>query len=144
MSQQLDNLLSLLDKVKRTGPDSYLACCPAHEDRHPSLVISEKGETIGLHCFTGCDNESILSAIDLTFSDLYPPRQHHGKPNRRPFPAPDILRAIALETLIVAQAARMLLEKRPYTEADQARLVIAAHRIPVSYTHLTLPTNREV
>ena len=59
----------------------------------------------------------------------YPPRQHHGKPTRRPFPATDILRALAFEVLIVTQAGRMLLEKKPYTEADQARLVIAAHRI---------------
>jgi len=129
MSQQLDNLLALLDKVRRTGPDSYLACCPAHEDHHPSLTISEKDESIVLHCFAGCKTESVLSAIGLSFSDLYPPRQHHGKPNRRPFPAADILRALAFEVLIVAQAGRMLLEKRPYTEADQERLVTAAHRI---------------
>ena len=129
MSAQLDILLSLLDKLRRTGPDSYVACCPAHDDRHPSLTISEKDGSIGLHCFAGCDNESILSAIGLTFSDLYPPRQHHGKPTRRPFPAADILRALSFETLIVAQAGRMLLEKRPYTEADQERLVTAAHRI---------------
>ena len=87
MSAQLDTLLALLDKVRRTGPDSYTACCPAHEDRHPSLVISEKDESIGLHCFTGCDNESILSAIGLTFSDLYPPRQHRRPANRLKGPA---------------------------------------------------------
>jgi hypothetical protein len=134
MSAQLDTLLSLLSKVKRTGPDSYVACCPAHDDHHPSLAISEKDESIGLHCFSGCDNESILSAIGLTFSDLYPPRQHHGKPNRRPFPAADILRAIAFEVLIVAHAGRSILSRSAYTEADQARLVLAVHRIQSATT----------
>jgi CHC2 zinc finger len=129
MSAQLDNLLSLLSKARRTGPDSYIGCCPAHEDRHPSLTIRESSETIVLRCQAGCETESVLSAIGLSFSDLYPPRQHHGKPNRRPFPAADILRALSFETLIVAQAGRMLLEKRPYSEADQERLVTAAHRI---------------
>lgn len=134
MSGQLDSLLTLLSKVKRTGPNSYLACCPAHEDHHPSLTISEKGESIALHCFSGCDNESILSAIGLTFGDLYPPRQHQGKPERRPFPAADILRAIAFEALIVAHAGRSILSKKPYTEADQARLVLAVHRIQSATT----------
>ena len=32
-----DTLLSRLDKVKLTGPDKWVARCPAHDDRGPSL-----------------------------------------------------------------------------------------------------------
>ena len=130
MSNQLDALLFKLDKVKRTGKDSYLACCPAHDDKSPSLNIREVSEeSILLICRAGCDTENVLSAIGMTFTDLYPPQQHHGKPEHRPFPAADILRAIAFEVLIVAHAGRSILDKVAYSEADQARLVAAVQRI---------------
>ncbi len=36
-----DKLLSLLRNVKRAGKGRWTACCPAHDDRHPSLSIKE-------------------------------------------------------------------------------------------------------
>jgi hypothetical protein len=131
MSTQLANLLSKLDKVTRTGKDSYLACCSFHSDKSPSLTIRETGDgRILLHCFAGCDTDSVLSAIGLTFDDLFPERGHQqGKPEHRPFPAADILRAIAFEVLIVAHAGRSILDKAAYSEADQVRLVTAVQRI---------------
>lgn len=131
-----DLLLSKLDKVRATGKGSYLACCPAHADKSPSLTIRELDDgRILLHCFSGCDVESVLSSVGLTFSDLYPERaSEHGKPERRPFPAADVLRAIAFEVLIVAQAGRSILNKAAYTETDQARLVAAVHRIHAAAT----------
>jgi len=131
MNSQLQNLLSHLDKVKRTGKDSYLACCPAHADKSPSLTVREASDgRILIHCFAGCDTESVLSSIGMTFDDLFPERDiQPGKPDRRPFPAADILRAIAFEVLIVAHAGRSILDKSAYSEADQARLITAVHRI---------------
>ena len=35
----LDYLVSQLHKVKYTGHGRYIACCPAHDDRTPSLAI---------------------------------------------------------------------------------------------------------
>ena len=35
----INNLLSRLDKVRQSGPDSWMACCPAHEDKSASLSI---------------------------------------------------------------------------------------------------------
>jgi CHC2 zinc finger len=120
MSAQLENLLSHLDKVKRTGKDSYLACCPAHADKSPSLTVREASDgRILIHCFAGCDTESVLSSIGMTFDDLFPERDiQPGKPDRRPF-----------EVLIVAHAGRSILDKSAYSEADQARLITAVHRI---------------
>jgi len=36
---EIDHIVSRLERVRRTGPDSWVACCPAHEDRHPSLSV---------------------------------------------------------------------------------------------------------
>ena len=36
-----DVLLSILEGVKRTGPGRWMARCPAHGDKSPSLSIRE-------------------------------------------------------------------------------------------------------
>ena len=62
----IDNLLSRLDKVKRTGNGSYQACCPAHADKFPSLTIRETDDgKILLHCFGGCSVQEIVSAVGM-------------------------------------------------------------------------------
>ena len=82
---RLDNLLFHLDKVKRTGPSSYQASCPAHADRSPSLSVRELEDgRILLHCFAGCEAHEVLSAVGLEIHDLFPERAiQHGKPERR-------------------------------------------------------------
>lgn len=40
-----------------------MACCPAHNDRTPSLSVSLGRGAILLHCFAGCDQESVLAAL---------------------------------------------------------------------------------
>ena len=132
----IDNLLSRLDKVKRTGDGTYQACCPAHADRSPSLTIREleDGRTL-LHCFGGCSVEDVLGAIGLSFDALYPPRQtQYGKPERRPFPAADVLRAIGFEALVVAAAGVSLLAGQPFSEVDRERLILAVQRIQSAMT----------
>jgi len=70
-----DALLGLLKAVRHNGHDRYLACCPAHEDRSPSLSIRINSDgRILLHCFSGCHVDDVVSAIGLAMSDLFPDR----------------------------------------------------------------------
>lgn len=131
-----DNLLSRLDKVKRSGPGRWMARCPdpAHNDKEPSLSVRELDDgRVLVHCFAGCDVASVLSAVGLTFDDLFPDRQMDtgkpGKPERRPFPAADVLRAISFEVTVVAVAASRLCAGTPLSDADRDRLFIAAGRL---------------
>lgn len=70
-----DILLSRLDKVRATGHSEWVACCPAHEDRSPSLSVkdTEDGRVL-LHCFAGCSAEDVLTSVGLTFADIMPER----------------------------------------------------------------------
>lgn len=69
----LDKVLTRLDKVKSAGIDKWKACCPAHDDKHPSLAISEtSGGVILLKCWAGCTTKEIVSAIGLELRDLFP------------------------------------------------------------------------
>ncbi len=83
-----DRLLSLLDGVKRTAPGRWLACCPSHDDRHPSLSIRELDDgTLLLKDWAGCSVDQIVGALGLDLSDLFPPRDPvpgAGRPTRAP------------------------------------------------------------
>ena len=56
------------------------------------------------------------------------------KGERRPFPAVDCLRAIASESTLVLIAAADLQAGRIPTDADRARLALAASRIAAALT----------
>jgi hypothetical protein len=69
----VDQVLSALDRVKPNGSNKWMACCPAHNDRSPSLSITEAdGGKVLLHCFAGCDTRDVVSAMGLQMADLYP------------------------------------------------------------------------
>lgn len=40
-----------------------IACCPAHDDRTPSLGLRTGERAILLHCFAGCSNKAVLAAL---------------------------------------------------------------------------------
>ena len=130
-----DNLLSKLDKVRRTGKGTWIARCPAHADKGPSLNIRETDDgKVLVRCFAECSVHEILDAVGLEISDLFPPRQHHGKPERRPFPAVDVLRCVAFEALIVITAARSIANGEALGSDDYKRLLLAAERIQRALT----------
>jgi hypothetical protein len=48
--------------------------CPAHNDRTPSLSVSDKtGDKPGvmIHCFSGCSTSAIVSALNLRMEELF-------------------------------------------------------------------------
>ena len=53
--------------------DTFMARCPAHEDRTPSLSgkSGNDGRTL-LKCHAGCQTEDVLSELGLSFRALYP------------------------------------------------------------------------
>jgi len=131
-SRGVDNLLSRLDKVRRTGPGTWTALCPAHNDRSPSLSVRERDDgVILLHCFAECAVHDILAAVGLDIGALFPERavDHRVGPDRRPFPAADALRAVGFEALVVAAGAVAVADGKPVSEVDRERLILAASRI---------------
>src|SRR5262245_28494931 len=80
MSAPVGNLILRLD-AKRSS-EGWLAKCPAHDDRQPSLSISEgRDGRVLLHCHAGCALDEILSAAGLTKRDLFPESAHRQSAN---------------------------------------------------------------
>jgi len=131
----IGNLLAKLDKVKRTGNGTYMACCPSHADKSPSLTIRETDDgTVLIHCFAGCSVHEVLHAVGMELSDLFPKTDtHHSKPQRRPFPAADVLRALAFEALVVASCG-VSMSAGTFTQGDRERLILSVQRIQAGLT----------
>ena len=78
----IDEFLDLLEGVHPYA-GGYKALCPAHEDRTPSLQVTEREDgSIGVHCHAGCPIESILEALGKGLPDLFPGNrgQSYGEP----------------------------------------------------------------
>lgn len=43
-----------------------MCCCPAHDDRTPSLSVTLGRQAILFYCFAGCSNEAVLAALNHT------------------------------------------------------------------------------
>lgn len=69
----VSDYLTKLQNVKESGPNSWKASCPAHEDNKPSLSI-KVGDTgkILFKCFAGCSYDQIMHALDI------PQNGHNG------------------------------------------------------------------
>lgn len=62
-SPALDNILDKLRDVKRCGK-GWSARCPAHNDEHPSLIVTESDDgLILMYCHAGCSFEDICRAL---------------------------------------------------------------------------------
>lgn len=74
----IQDLLDRLSFTKKTGEGRWLARCPAHDDRSPSLDIREAEDgRILIHCFAGCGAVDILDAVGMDFGALFPDKDTH-------------------------------------------------------------------
>lgn len=67
---KLEAFLERLKGVRKNG-SGYVAQCPAHEDKSPSLSITMGQRGVVFHCFAGCDPDAVIAAVKLKWSDLF-------------------------------------------------------------------------
>ena len=67
------NTLDVLDRLEQVtgGVGKWMACCPAHNDKSPSLAVSEGDDRVLVHCFAGCETTDVTAAIGLNVADLF-------------------------------------------------------------------------
>lgn len=72
MTSLLEAVLQHLSGIVKAGKN-FKALCPAHPDKTPSLsvAIGDDGLVL-LHCFSGCSVESVVAAMGLAMTDLFP------------------------------------------------------------------------
>lgn len=134
MTSPADRLLGRLDGVRETAARQWVARCPSHDDRSPSLSVRELDDgTLLVHCFGGCDASDVLGAVGLGLADLYPKRpddhRRHGTRPRQRWDCRGLLQLLAREADVVALCALELGEGRALQPLDLARLRDAHRRV---------------
>lgn len=134
-SNSAEELLSRLERVRETAAGQWLACCPAHEDRNPSLSIKRIDDRLLVHCFAGCSPCDVVAAVGLSLADLFNRPLSHKKPpldaheRRRNGQAFEALQALQVEALVTLIAADRMGTGRRLGWRDTDRLHIAFERI---------------
>jgi putative DNA primase/helicase len=107
MPTPLEKILSRLQGVNRTGQNTYQALCPAHDDRNPSLTVTEAdpGGKVLLKCHAGCEAREIMAAISLEMRDLFPHKN----------PAPHTEKKIVATYDYVGEGGRLLYQVVRYS-----------------------------
>ncbi|WP_457787188.1 virulence-associated protein E [Pseudomonas sp. PL-6] len=124
MANPIDQLLPRLDKVRPAGANKWKACCPAHEDKEPSLSIREADDgKVLLYCWAGCTSADITAAVGMELRDLFP----GDKPARQgPSRA-----AVEHERTVYQIGLAMQQNGCRLTAEDQARFELAKQRLGV-------------
>lgn len=138
-------ILDRLEGVKSTGHNRYLARCPAHDDRDPSLSLREMDDgRILIHDFGGCHADDVLVAIGLDWADIMPPSGHHLLP---PAAIPQNVRraesrkdrserkALASAAMIVTLAAFDIHEGRQLSDDNLRQLQDARSKLAQAANH---------
>ena len=122
----VEELLDRLDKVKPTGKDKWVACCPVHGDKNPSMSVAEKDGRILCHCFScGANGLEVTKALGLSPSVLF------ERPLEQGFIPKRVYEEAEVDRLVIAGAEQMRKQGKPLSYKDFKRERLAKARLEV-------------
>lgn len=125
-------LVAKLDGLQGQRP-RWRAICPTHPTRHRTRSLSvlelDDGRVL-IHCHAGCNVQSIVSAVGLELSDLFPAAiDEASTPTvRKPWRARDVAAALELETMVAWLLLTDIANGKVITPSDRQRAGVAAQR----------------
>lgn len=133
----INRVLDACDGVRKSG-GGWVAKCPSHEDKRPSLAIAEGDNgMVLLHCYAGCELQSIVAGMGLEVGDLFPERSQSLTRSQRSelrqrqkinqWAA--VLPVLQFEALVILCGAQDVAAGKTLSEADRARYAAAVGRI---------------
>lgn len=123
----IQNFLSRLQKVQSRGKRGWMACCPAHPDKSPSMSVKEGDDgRVLAYCFGGCSIEDIVAAVGLEMEDLFPASD---RPRRRPLLGPNGERVDFQQERAVIMVWSSTNRRGEATSADNKRYETAIARL---------------
>lgn len=126
-----DNLIARLAGIRRTGHGRWVAKCPSHADKRPSLSVRELDDgTVLVNCFAGCGAAEVLDACGLGYDALFPPHPtDKGKRIHRPVFRDDVFNLIRFECSVVHLISCDMHKNKTISEQDYQRLGVAISKL---------------
>ncbi len=121
--EPIELLLSRLERVRGNRNGSWSACCPAHDDRSPSLSITtgDDGRVL-VHCFAGCGAADVVESVGLELSSLFPDTHDWKGQRRRRVDYKALVTLLQHEITVLIIAAQKVRAGEVLSEDDQATL----------------------
>lgn len=122
----INELLDKLERVRSTGRDKWVACCPVHGDKNPSMSVAEKDGRVLCHCFScGANGLEVVQALGLSPSVLF------EKPLEQGYIPKRIYEELEVDRLVIAGYKEMEKAGKPLSYKDFKRVRLARNRIDV-------------
>lgn len=117
----VDLVLNALERPKKVGKATWRANCPCcgGKNGHKFVVKESADGRVLLKCFAGCDVYSIVSALGLNMTDLFP-KTDGGRPIRNPFTR-EVAGSLSRELMVAWVILRDIANGKPISDADRAR-----------------------
>lgn len=134
MTAPVRNFIERLEGVKQTASDRWLAKCPSHDDRSPSLSVRDLGDTFLVKCWAGCGGVEVIEAVGLTAADFYERHGEHtpatdSRYRRKPYlTVRELADVLDLEFWVVLACAQNLIDGS-LSDDDVSRLYEARGRV---------------
>jgi len=151
-SNPIDAVIHRLERVKSTGPGTWLASCPTprheHGDRSRGLSIREGDDgRVLIHCHAGCPVDEVVGAIGLQLQDMFPQREitypHHsprhgliGRPRIQRIPWGDLFEALEHQLLVCSLAFSDLARGKAFTPEDAEVIARLAGQLATEITEV--------
>jgi len=120
----VEELLDRLEKVRPTGRDKWVACCPVHGDKNPSMSVAEKDGRVLCHCFScGANGLEVAKALGL------PPSVLFEKPLEQGYIPKRVYEELDIDRLVIAGAEQMRKQGKPLSYKDFKRVKLAKARV---------------
>lgn len=112
----IERFLERLDKVRKSGK-GYIACCPVHGDKNPSMSVTEKDGKVLCYCFScGASGLEVADAIGLPAGALFEDEFIKTGLSRKD------RENLELDRMVVAIGSKIELEEMTYKDYKRLRL----------------------
>lgn len=112
----IERFLERLDKVRKSGK-GYIACCPVHGDKNPSMSVTEKDGKVLCYCFScGASGLEVADALGLPAGALFEAEFIKTGLSRKD------RENLELDRMVVAIGSKIELEQMTYKDYKRLRL----------------------
>lgn len=123
------NLIERLDGVKELGGDRWMAKCPAHDDKSPTLSVRLVDDKWLIYCFAGCPAIEVVHALGIDLADLWQNRKYKRSGEKQYLSGKDVINTLERESTFLMVVADALRQGRVLSDTDMKRLCKVRDRI---------------